>query len=327
MTRAARPADVSSEGRLARRDEVATWQSDGWVVLDELVAVEAIDAAVEDLWRVFPRPERFHDDPARYIPPGRDTQTLRRGYPEMPEHGPWFRPEQHRWGHEFPFMGSGALNRLYVHPSIVDFAERALETRDIRLYQAHVSGRYTGDADYEQPLHTDRNHSFLPAVPGPPWSHVELFLYLSDVEEDCAPTHGVKAPDAGGRSTNEVFFPDQDPELYAAERATIAKRGSLVAYRNDVFHRGVNVTRPRGARFVLVVAFKRAGLDWIGYHAVPPKSTHPGWIRFVEGATPRELELFGFPPPGHPVWTNDLISDTQLRYPDLDVAPWRHALR
>ena len=313
-------------GRLAGDDEVATWHRDGWVLVDGLVGADDIDGAIEDLWSVFPKPERFHDDPARYIPAGKDTETLRRGYPEMPEHGPWFRPDQHRWGREFPFMGSGALNRLYVHPSIIDFAERALETTNIRLYQSAVSARYTGDADYEQPMHTDRNHSFLPAIPGPPFFHVETFLYLTDVDEDCAPTHVVKRGDAAGRSTNEIFFPEQDPEIYAAEQGAVGPRGSLMAYRNDVFHRGVNITRPRGARFLLNVSFKRADADFIGYANTQSKSTHPGWTRFVEESTPRELELFGFPPPGHPVWTDELITATRLRYPNLDLEPWRRAL-
>jgi hypothetical protein len=314
------------DARLAREQDVETWKREGWVVLHDLVPTDEIDAAVADLWTVFPKPDKFHDDPARFIPLGKDTATLRRGYPEMPEHGPGFRPEQHRWGHEFPFMGTGALNRLYVHPTIVDFAERALETRDIRLYQSHVSARYTGDADYEQPMHTDRNHSFLPSVPGPPWWHVEMFVYLSDVELDCAPTHAVKLGDSLARSTNDIFFPEQDAELYAAEHAAVAKRGSVLAYRNEVFHRGVNITRPRGSRFLLAASFKGAAIDWIDYNAVQSKSTHPGWTRFVEGSTPRELELFGFPPPGHPVWTSELIDATQVRYPQLDLDPWRHAL-
>jgi len=315
------------DGRLAGDDDVRAWQADGWVVLHDLIDTDVIDAATADLWTVFPKPEKFHDDPARYIPPGKDTATLRRGHPEMPEHGPWFRPEQHRWGQEFPFMGSGALNRLYVHPAIVDFAERALDTRDIRVYQSHVSARYTGDADYEQPMHTDRNHSFLPAVPGPPWWHVEMFVYLTDVDDDCAPTHATKLRDSFARSTNDVFFPEQDPELYAAEQGAVAKRGSVLAYRNEVFHRGVNITRPRGSRFLLSVAFKDADIDWVGYHSVQSKSTHPGWTRFVEQSTPRDLELFGFPPPGHDVWTQDLIAATQIRYPALDLEPWRRALR
>src|SRR5579862_8674361 len=127
--------DGGMDGRSATDEEVTTWQRDGWVVLDQLIDADVIDAAAADLWSVFPKPEKYHDDPGRFVPAGKETATLRYGYPEMPEHGPWFRPEQHRWGREFPFLGSGALNRLYVHPALVDFAERALETRDLRLYQ------------------------------------------------------------------------------------------------------------------------------------------------------------------------------------------------
>ena len=54
----------------------------------------------------------------------------------------------------FPFPGSGALNRVCVHPSIVDFAERALGNEDIRLYQAHASAKYAGITNYEQPIHS-----------------------------------------------------------------------------------------------------------------------------------------------------------------------------
>ncbi|HET9728382.1 MAG TPA: hypothetical protein VFR41_03125 [Acidimicrobiia bacterium] len=312
--------------RRATDDEIERWQREGWVLVESLVPRDIIDGAVEDVWTFFPRPERFHRDPARYVPPGRDTATLRRGYPEMPEHGPWFRPEQHRWGHEFPFMGTGALNRLYVHPALVDFAERALGTRDLRIYQAHVSGRYTGDADYEQPMHTDRNHSFLPAIPGPPWHHVEMFVYLTDVDADCAPTHALDRTTTRDRDPNDILFPDSDPAVYKNERAAVGPRGSLMAYRNDVFHRGVNITRPQGARFLMVVGFKRAGVDWIGYHAWQSRATHPGWTRFVEESTPRELELFGFPTPGDPIWTPELLDATQVRYPGLDLEPWRSAL-
>jgi hypothetical protein len=318
------------DGRLARDDEVTTWRDDGWVVLDGLVGAETIDAALDDIftYRIFPRPERFHADPDKYIPAGRTTADLRFGYPEMPEHGPAFRPEQHRWGREFPFFCSGALNRLYVHPAIIDFAERVLETPDVRLYQAQVSAKYQGDADYEQPMHTDRNHSYLPPPPsGRPFWHVEMFLFLCDVEDDLMPTHFVSRPDSGDYSVNNTYVPETAPELFARERGATGVRGSLLAYRSDTFHRAVNMTRPLGARFLLNVSYKVAGLDWVGYHTVQSKASHPGWVQFVEESTPRELEVFGFPPPGDPVWTEDLIDATTEKYPKLDVAPWRAALR
>ena len=313
-------------GRFARDEEVAAWQEDGWVLLDGLVDTEEIDAAITDLRYVFPSPEKFHADPESHRPPGRADAELRRGYPEMPATGPAFRPEQHRFRSEFPFYGSGALSRLCVHPAIVDFMERALATIDLRVYQAQVSAKYAGDANFEQPMHTDRNHSFLPPRMEPPWWHAETFLYLTDVDEGTAPTHLVSRQDAAGRSPNSIFMPARDPELYALERPAAGTRGALLVYGPDVFHRGVDLTRPGGHRFLLNVSYKVAGHDWVGFHSPQSQATHPAWVQFVEGSTPRELELFGFPPPGHLVWTAALVDATTAKYPKLDVDPWRRAL-
>ena len=96
-------------------------------------------------------------------------------------------------------------------------------------------------------------------------------------------------------------------------------RGSLLVYRPDVFHRGVDLTEPGGARFLLNVSYKVAGHDWIGYHTAQSRVVRPGWTAFVEGSTPRELELFGFPPPGHPIWNPTLLDATAERYPKLDL--------
>jgi hypothetical protein len=303
-------------GRTARDDEIGRWHDDGWVLIDGLIGTPEIDAVHDALFRIFPRPEDFRPDPHA-------VAALRRGYPPIPEAGPAFRPEQHRWGREFPFHDAPALNRLFVHPAIVDFVERALGTRDVRLYQAQVSAKYQGDANYEQPLHTDRNHSYLPPRPG---EHVEMFLYLTDVDADCMPTHFVSRADSAGYSPHVPFVPPGDP-LYEREHAATGPRGSLLAYRNDTFHRAVNLTRPGGARFLLNVSYKRAGLDWVGYHTVQSRATHPAFVQFVEQSTPRELELFGFPPPGHDVWTPELLDATAQRYPNLDLSPWRDGTR
>ena len=104
-------------------------------------------------------------------------------------------------------------------------------------------------------------------------------------------------------------------------------RGSLLVYRPDVFHRGVDLTRPGGHRFLLNVSYKVAGNDWIGFHvdAVATRRTRRG----CSSSSRRRratLELFGFPPPGHPVWTEALVNETTEKYPKLDVEPWRRAL-
>jgi len=315
-------------GRRATDEEVQRWRDHGWVLIEGLVGSDEIDAVREDLHRVFPTAAQYHADPERETvrrlghppPPGDDVFV-------WPDEGPGFRPEQHIWQGLFPFPGGGALNRLVVHPGIVDFTERALATSDLRIYQTGISAKYTGITNYEQPMHTDRNHSWLPAVSEAPWWHVEGFLYLSDVEDTGNPTHLVSVRDSVGRRTTvPLIMPDRDPELYALEKAATGIRGSYLAYRPDVFHRAVQLSEPGGSRFLLNVSYRVAGQDWIGYHSSQSRATSPDWTRFVEGSTPRELALFGFPPPGHPIWNVSLIEATQRLYPNLDLEPWRGAL-
>jgi len=313
--------------RLATDTEVGTWRTQGWVLLEGLVGTEEVDGALDDLHHLFPTGEEFHADPEGVA---RKWQRAGRAGDEdlfWPEDGPGFREDQHRWNTEFPFPGSGTLNRLCVHPSVVDFAERALGARDIRLYQSHATASYSGQANYEQPMHIDRNHSWLPAGAEEPWWNLEGFLYLSDVTEEDNPTRVVSKPDSDHvRETTPILMPDTDPDLYAAEHRAVGVRGSYLAYRSDTFHRGGPFGGEDRARFMLALAFKRAGQDWIGYNQAQSNSTDPEWTTFAEQSTPRQLELFGFPAPGHPIWTESLLARTAVRYPRLDLGPWRRAL-
>ena len=313
--------------RQATDAEVSAWREDGWVLLDGLIGTEEIDALTEDLREIFPRAEDLHADP--------DGVTERwLGHPVQPkevfvwpDEGPGFRPDQQRWAASFPFAGTGALNRMCVHPSIVDFAERALGNRDIRLYQAHLSAKYAGVTNYEQPMHIDRNHSWLPAGSESPWWNLEGFLYLTDVTDDDNPTRLVTVGETAHiDSPYGVVMPNMEPGVYAAERPAPGVRGSYLAYRSDCWHRGAPFGSATGARVVLAVAFKNAGTEWIGYDTQQSRSTGIEWTVFVEGSTPRELELFGWPPPGHPVWDKSLLERTQQRYPELDLSPWQRAL-
>jgi hypothetical protein len=314
--------------RRATAEEVDAWRTDGWVLLEGLVSTDEIDAVLDDLHEVFPTTEEYHDDPDGEIERRRGRPKMREEAFVWPDDGPGFRPAQQLWSQVFPFAGSGALNRLCVHPSVVDFAEQALDTSDIRLYQIHLTAKYEGLTNYEQPLHTDRNHSWLPAVGSSPWWNLEGFLYLSDVTVADNPTRMVSTRDTGGVSPRTpVLMPDFAPDLYAAERPAIGVRGSYLAYRSDVFHRGAAFGSPGTARTVLALAFKNAGHEWIGYDQAQSRSTGPEWTRFAQRCSPRELELFGFPPPGHPVWTDALLDETAIRYPKLDLGPWREGLR
>ncbi|MDA8356326.1 MAG: hypothetical protein M0Z95_08550 [Actinomycetota bacterium] len=320
--------------RLATEEEVAAWRREGWVLLEGLVGTDEIDAATEDLWEIFPSAEEYHADPDGVTERWKGRPAEPRAGFVWPEEGPGFRPEQQRWVKTFPFPGAGRLNRLCVHASVVDFAERALGTPDIRLYQAQASAKYSGLTNYEQPMHTDRNHSWLPAVSRAPWWNVQGFLYLSDVTDDDNPTRLVRLSDSAGATGSSpvaarygVLLPGMEPDLYRLEHRAPGVRGSYLAYRADVFHRGAPFESSGTARFLLALAFKGADQDWIGYDTQQSVSTSDEWTAFVEGSSVRDLELFGFPPPGHPIWSEELLDATAERYPGLDLGPWRAAQR
>ena len=239
--------------------------------------------------------------PEAHRPPGRSTEELRRGYPEMPATGPAFRPEQHRFAHEFPFYGSGRSAGCACIPrSSTSWSARSRPT-DLRVYQTQISAKYAGDANFEQPMHTDRNHSFLPPRMEPPWWHVESFLYLSDVDEGTAPTHLVPRRDSVGRSTNSIFMPDGDPELYA-ERARRRRSARIIARLPPRRVPSGRRSHAPGKPSLLVereLQGRGQRLD-----RIPLARSRTRRIRRGCSSSRRrrrgELELFGFPPPGHP---------------------------
>jgi hypothetical protein len=313
--------------RLASDTEVTTWQEEGWVLIEGLVGTEEIDAVAEDVRAIFPSAEELHADPEGVTERWKGRPVEPKEVFVWPDDGPGFRPEQQRWSATFPFPGTGALNRLCVHPSLVDFAERALGSTDIRLYQAGASAKYAGVTNYEQPMHIDRNHSWLPPGSESPWWNLEGFLYLSDIYDADNPTRLVSTSETSHiDSPYGLVMPNMDPGVYEAERRAPGIRGSYLAYRSDCWHRGAPFGSATGARVVAAIAFKNAEVEWIGYNTQQSVSTSMEWTTFVEGSSPRELALFGWPQPGHPVWSERLLAQTQQRYPALDLTPWIKAL-
>jgi hypothetical protein len=215
-----------------------------------------------------------------------------------------------------------------VHERIIDLAEQLLGITDLRLYQAMLSAKYADAAPSdEQLLHVDfGNHTLVVPRHEPGYQQLEMFVYLSDVTTQTAATRMVSRRLTPHIQVERTYLSPVDyPDLYAAEVAASGPAGSILAYRPDVYHRGVRMTAPRTARFMVHVSYKPAATDWLGSHGLPNAGEDMSWYRFVQGATERQLTVLGFPPPGHLYWTTETLAGVAARYPMLDLSPWRHA--
>jgi len=232
-----------------------------------------------------------------------------------------------------PLDCSPALNLIGVHPALVAFAKQALASDHVHLYQCQAWAKFTGDADYDQPLHCDfANHTLTAPSDEAMGNSVTILCYFSDVSEAHGPMHYVTRPDSAKVAGPEASL-QSDPLLQSElqkklkpfERSSAAPAGTIVPYSIDVYHRGTNLTAPHGHRYALMSCFKKAGDEAIGFHAWAFHHTKP-WRRIFEHATPEQLACFGVQPPGDPFWNEVTLARAQSRYPGWDLTPYRKAV-
>jgi hypothetical protein len=176
-------------------------------------------------------------------------------------------------------------------------------------------------------LHVDYgNHTLVVPRPEVGYQHLELFIYLSDVTTERAATRMVARGLTTDIPTERTYLSPADyAHLYEAEVPASGPAGSILAYRPDVYHRGVRMTEPGAARFMLHVSFKPVATDWLGSQAWPGAAEGIAWHRFMQTTNVQQLTVLGFPEPGHPYWTGETLRGVAARYPLLDLSPWRQA--
>jgi hypothetical protein len=308
---------------------VEHFERHGWVLVERLLREDEIEAAYPGLFSLYPTPEIFHGNaPDARVAAYREGAGLAANAGQEAR----FRPLQFAGLKEFPFPDQ-TLNRLALHPAIIALAEALLHTRDVRLYQAETFAKYTGVTQYDQPFHIDyTNHTMLPPRRDGRFAQVQMFLYLSDVTRAHGATRIVSKTLTRDLplidlAFNSVRVPEARLRAWEeAAQSAVGARGSLLVYAADVVHRGTEMTLARGGRFFFNLAYRAAGADWVGANPWPRKGfTH--FTPLIEGLTVRQLEAFGFPPPGHDYWDEATLKGAGERYPGLDLSPWRDALR
>ena len=280
----------------ASLDEV---RENGFALVEGFLAPEELQAAQEALWLHFPTPAAYFADPARY---------------------PEYAGDQFAGVEEFPYR-SWDLNRLAFHPDLVEAAERYLETTDLHLYKIELWAKYAGAVDYDQPLHRDfGSHSLVVPRRDHAYQQLTTFIFLSDVGEQDGPTRIVPYPQGKGVPFTPLYI--EFGALADHEVAAVGPAGTLLLYRTDILHRGSNLTGAGSSRFSILADFQARGTTWGGKMAWP-KQAPQRWAKLIPQCTVRERDLFGFPRPGHDYWNEQTLADTALRYPGLDLEPYR----
>jgi hypothetical protein len=271
----------------------------GFAVVEGFLDAETLAAAREAMWAVFPTPEAYFAAPEAY---------------------PEFAGSQFAGLRNFPYA-DWALNRLPVYPDLIGAAERFLGASNLEIYKIELWAKYSGAVNYDQFHHRDYgNHTLV--IPSDERRHTQMttFLLLSDVTDLDGPTK--LAPIDKTRDLPISQCRTQFGELFDVEEAAVGPAGSLMIYRTDVFHRGSAFTAPGRSRFAMLVDFQERGWPWTGKMAWPNSGNHPGLADALTRMTPRQRDLFGWPPIGSDYWNPRTLAGVAARYPQMDLTPY-----
>jgi hypothetical protein len=274
----------------------------GFTVVEGFLDKETLSAAQEALWEIYPKPEAYFADPSAYPDMAKSQFAGLRLFP----YRPW------------------ALSRIPVYPDLLDAAERFLQTKEIDCYKIELWAKYAGAVDYDQFHHRDYgNHTLVVPRADGLMPQMTCFILLSDVTELDGPTKAV--PIDKTRHIPLGVNHTKMGEFFDDEVAITGPAGSILIYKTDVFHRGSNFAAPGRSRFVMPVDFKARGWRWQGKLAWPDRANSFEWKQAMSRMTPRQRDVFGWPPIGDPYWNAQTLADVAVRYPDMDLSPYAAA--
>ena len=274
----------------------------GFTVVENFLDPDTLHAAQEALWTLHPRPDDYFANPDAF---------------------PRYAKSQFSGLDLYPYP-TWDLNRLPVYPDLVDAAERLLNAKDIEIYKVELWAKYSGAINYDQMHHRDYgNHTLV--VPRKDTTHTQMttFILLSDVTDLDGPTKLV--PLSESRDIPIVPAQLKFGEMFDKEVSATAPAGSLMIYKTDVLHRGSNFKAPGRSRFAMLVDFQERGWRWNGKMSWPDHADRNGMKEAMVRMSPRERDLFGWPPIGSDYWNAQTLADVANRYPGMDLSPYADA--
>ena len=342
-SRMLRASPAHPDGSLTEA-QVTRWRTQGFTLAHGVLPIDLVDALRSEAVNHFPKP----------------------GSPEAAD----FTDFGSAGAFTFPATVA-AFNDVTLHHRLLDAVSSLLDcpVEGLRLSQSDLWPKYGHDSgarknaiqdNADQRIHVDYpNHSLAHPTPWNRPEAVEMIVYLSDFAETggataVVPRNGTQDPayrwpivDSPGigdlryindREAAEDYFADQRPELaawrqslYQREQYTAFKRGDILFYRHDTWHRGTPM-RAGTLRLVQNITYRRAQAEWIS-------TLHTGWAwqayrdskyleRMIAAASLEQRAVLGFPQPGSDYWCAETLAAVAARYGmfGFDIAPYQQAV-
>ncbi len=230
-------------------EQLATFDTDGFVLVPDVLDADELAALRNGVWENFPTPEDYFADPETY---GHITSTPFSGLVVFP----WASPD---------------LNRLVAHPRILSIVRQILGLDDIRLYKGELWAKYSGNTDYDQHHHRDfGNHTLVVPTTEQKWMAVTTFIYLCDIDEGNGATAAVPK-----RYSQDIPLGRRlvEPgELRDREVLASGKAGTMLVYSTEIFHRGTSMTGTNASRFTVLADYKAVDNTWTNKQVGPATS-------------------------------------------------------
>ena len=315
--------------------QTSQWREEGFLLLDGLISSGLLAEAVAQAAEAYP-------------PAATSAELLAAGAPK------------NHWSYPFDGKLMTAFNDLPLAPGLMKACAECIGHDDLRLIKAGlnlktsdfaVRGGVMQGPQLLEAQQTDREdalaageelhwqeygQSTLAVPPLGAQEAVAAVIFLSDVSEAggalCVVPHTGGA-DGWGRSVvaqegsedNESSLPlgrskADDPALYAQERATHYKAGTVLLYRLDTFRRETPV-KPGGRQLTLSVILKRGDAEHVQWDSwATPMSGTPR--EYIAGMSVWQRNALPIAAPGDKYWTDDTLMAVAERYKGMDMQPY-----
>jgi hypothetical protein len=335
-------APETSSGLPLHPEQIQAWRENGFALVDGLFAADLIERARAECLPFFPSPGSSESE-------------------EVTDYGS-------QGTMEFP-SPSDSINEITLHPRLIGAVSQLLgvDVWDLRLTQSEPWAKY-GRANraggrfdnQDQRMHVDYpNHTLTHPAEWDRPEAVSILIYYDAVEAcggatEFVPREGrddpayqgplVRTPGMAGlefvndRTEAEAYLRGAAPDtaqwraenLYARARSVHYQPGTVLFYRQDLWHRGTPM-RPDAMRLMHNITFRRKDCEWIS-------TVHQGWawamyrsskvmVRLLAEGSVEQRCVLGFPEPGHAYWTRGTLDAVRARLEPwgMDMGPYEAA--